>query len=387
MATKVQEDQNPNGETETKPRPAKAVVPATERGAVRPADIDGAWRLCQALAKSSLLPTSFTEKAGRGSGAPIQFSMEERVANVFLAVQMGAEVGLTAMQAIQSIAVINNRPSLWGDGLIGVVRASGICKYITETIDGDGDHRTAWCGTQRSDTEEIVKRSFSWDDAKKANLTGKGPWKSYPDRMLAMRARAFCLRDAYADVLKGLHSADELADMGTLEAQPDGTYKVQSPTARPQRENPAPVEPDDAGHEELDQKFADTVGNKEPRKPADDGEADSSAVESSPSDAAADDNPKEDHPSSDASGAPEEEEAEEQATALPDLSSPPTAEEIANTISALPSILADIPDESALFEWQATFDPYIFAIEKVDKEASSQLDAFIQERLTELTGG
>ena len=316
-------------DTQSKPTTAtppvvKHVVPTTERGAVRPADIDGAWRLCQALAKSSLLPASFTEKAGRGSAAAIQFSMDERVANVFLAVQMGAEVGLTAMQSIQSIAVINNRPSLWGDGLIGVVRASGICELIEETIKGDGDQQVARCETRRSDTGETIIRTFSVEDAKAAGLwpetkknhktgeeylSGKGPWQNYPKRMLAMRARSWCLRDAYADVLKGLYSADELTDMGTLEAQADGTYTT-TPAERPRRQQSQPetVDPAKAGHEDLDAKFADTVTDAEiidqetpePQEPATT-PAEGDAKETA-NPVAADENPKE-KPSSPAPGA------------------------------------------------------------------------------------
>ena len=57
------------------------------------------------------------------------------------------------------------------------------------------------------------RRTFSQNDAEIAGLWSKaGPWKQYPKRMLQMRARAFCLRDLFPDVLKGLAVAEEVVD-------------------------------------------------------------------------------------------------------------------------------------------------------------------------------
>ena len=48
--------------------------------------------------------------------------------------------------------------------------------------------------------------------AQSANLLNRPPWKSYPDRMLQMRARGFALRDAFADVIGGLITSEEAED-------------------------------------------------------------------------------------------------------------------------------------------------------------------------------
>jgi hypothetical protein len=54
---------------------------------------------------------------------------------------------------------------------------------------------------------------FSVEEAKRALLWGKaGPWTAYPKRMMQMRARGFALRDAFADVLTGLITAEEAHD-------------------------------------------------------------------------------------------------------------------------------------------------------------------------------
>lgn len=186
-----------------------------------PRNIDEAARFCDALAKSDLVPKEFRQKP----------------ANVMLAVQMGAELGLQPMQAIQSIAVINGRPSMWGDGLLGVVEASGLLEDFEETY--DEATKTATCSVLRRGRKRPTVRSFSWMEAesvvtyswdngtrKASKLTDKDTYKSYPKRMLQMRARTFALRDTFSDVLRGLTSREEAADLPVLEIEGGGSVRV-----------------------------------------------------------------------------------------------------------------------------------------------------------------
>ena len=130
-----------------------------------------------------------------------------------LAIQFGAEIGLSPMQALQSIAVVNGRPSIYGDAALAVVKASPLCEYVTETVEGEGDRMVATCTAQRRGDPSPTVRQFSVADAKQAQLWGKaGPWIQYARRMLQMRARGFCLRDCFPDVLKGLVTAEEAQD-------------------------------------------------------------------------------------------------------------------------------------------------------------------------------
>ena len=117
------------------------------------------------------------------------------------------------MQSMQNIAVINGRPSVWGDALLGLVKASPVCDDVVETLEGEGDRMTAICVAKRKGKSPVEAR-FSVQDAIGADLWSKpGPWKQYPKRMLQMRARGFALRDAFPDVLRGLITAEEAADI------------------------------------------------------------------------------------------------------------------------------------------------------------------------------
>jgi len=135
-----------------------------------------------------------------------------------LAIQHGSEVGLSPMQSLQSIAVINGRPTIWGDAALALVQSSPVCEYVREYIEGDGDAMTAVCEAKRRGYPAPTVSRFSMADAKRAGLAGKsGPWSQYPGRMLALRARGFALRNAFADALRGLITAEEAQDYPTPE--------------------------------------------------------------------------------------------------------------------------------------------------------------------------
>ena len=155
--------------------------------------MEQAVKVAEMLAKSSLVPKAY-------QGQP---------ANVLVAMAYGESFGMQPLQAMQSVAVVNGMPGLYGDGLLAVCRSCSDWEWMQEAIDGE----TAICTAKRRNEPEVTA-TFSVQDAKRAQLWGKaGPWTQYPTRMLAMRARAFALRNLYADVLRGMGSAEELQDI------------------------------------------------------------------------------------------------------------------------------------------------------------------------------
>lgn len=162
---------------------------------------DEAMRLAKAIANSDLAPKDFRGKPD----------------NVLVAIQMGNELGLKPMQAIQNIAVVNGRPTVWGDAALALVRGNPECEYVKEWMDGTikGGDAIAYCEVKRG--KEIIKREFSVKQATQASLIDKGGvWKQYPERMLQMRARGFALRDSFPDVLKGVYIEGEM-DVAIIE--------------------------------------------------------------------------------------------------------------------------------------------------------------------------
>ena len=177
---------------------------STQRaGGLALATFDDAFRFAKMVASSDFAPKDFRGKPE----------------SCLLAIQHGSEVGLSPMQSLQSIAVINGRPTIWGDAALALVQSSPACEYVREYIDGEGDKAVAVCEVKRRGYPAPTEAHFSMADAKRAGLAGKsGPWSQYPARMLALRARGFALRNAFADALRGLVTAEEAQDYPQAEA-------------------------------------------------------------------------------------------------------------------------------------------------------------------------
>lgn len=178
------------------------------------------------IANSKLVPPSF----------------EGKPENIIVAVQLGTSIGLSVGQSLQHIAIINGKPSIYGDMLLALCTRSHLCEWVKEEIKGDKKEEwVATCTVKRKNYPQVVI-TFSWQDAVNAQIIAKAtkpnkdgwvnksaPWLAYPKRMLQMRARGFALRDAFPDLLNGFITAEEAQDYPTqqndqsiihLEAQP-----------------------------------------------------------------------------------------------------------------------------------------------------------------------
>lgn len=170
--------------------------------AIVPRSLEEAFRVATALSASKMVPASLDSPE-----------------KVMVAIMAGAELGLAPFQSLQSFAIINGKPAIWGDGLMAVVRSQGF--KVKEWLEGEGDGMIARCEVTRPDNGDTAQGEFSVADAKKASLWGKaGPWQNYPKRMLKMRARAFALRDGAADVLRGFQIREEVEDYQPISEVP-----------------------------------------------------------------------------------------------------------------------------------------------------------------------
>jgi hypothetical protein len=172
------------------------------------------------------------------------------------------EMGLAPMQALQNIAVINGKPSVYGDALMALVQASPVCEDIEEFFEHEGTpNPVAVCVAKRKGRKPVTAR-FSVEDAKRAGLWAKqGPWTAYPKRMMQMRARGFALRDAFPDVLKGMITAEEAQDyqeetkprqVANLAKPANPLDMIAPPPAIEQTSNPAVIESVFAHDQEAD---------------------------------------------------------------------------------------------------------------------------------------
>jgi hypothetical protein len=198
----------------------------TNRQGFAPATVTEAIQFSEMLANSNMVPKQYMGKPQ----------------DIMVCIQWGMEMGLAPMQALQNIAVINGKPSVYGDAMMALVQASPVCEGVEESIEDEGTpNPVAVCVARRKGRAPVTVR-FSVEDAKRAGLWGKqGPWQAYPKRMLQMRARGFALRDAYPDVLKGLISVEEAQDYPEETKRPPKDITPRNPLDALQAPAPAPA--------------------------------------------------------------------------------------------------------------------------------------------------
>jgi hypothetical protein len=202
-------------------------VRPANRNTLAPSTFGEMMKFSEMLAASTFVPKDFVGKPQ----------------NVLVAIQWGMEIGLAPMQALQNIAVINGRPSLWGDAALAIVQNHPAYEWHTEAVEGTGDAMTGVFTIKRKGSEPHTSR-FTVADAKKANLWGKaGPWTQYPQRMLPLRARGFGLRDKFADAMKGLITAEEARDYPTQQPPLMTTDMNGNMVPVPEKEAAAPAAP------------------------------------------------------------------------------------------------------------------------------------------------
>ena len=161
-----------------------------------PQSFEQALEFSKYLAASDMVPKQYRGKPG----------------DCLIAMQWGYEIGMKPLQALQSIAAVNGRPSIYGDAGKAMLLAAG-CQIDEDDIEKVRETGRARCKITRPGRKP-TERTFSIDDAKTARLWGKeGPWTNYPYRQMAWRAFWFAARDAAADLLRGMGGAEELQDI------------------------------------------------------------------------------------------------------------------------------------------------------------------------------
>lgn len=193
-------------QTRTLEMPIRTVMPAPAPRELLPAPKSAAeaMALAKTLSSSKMIPQNFQGKPE----------------DVFVTMLWSHTLGIPVVQGLQYIAVINGKPSMYGDGMLAVVMNSGKLKDIEEKVESTKEGLVATCTVWRVNRQTPTVSIFTQKDAERAGLwTKSGPWKLYPKRMLKMRARAFALRDAFPDVLAGMASSEEQQDIIEVQAE------------------------------------------------------------------------------------------------------------------------------------------------------------------------
>jgi len=229
----TEENQNPE-ETKNLPAPVKPFIPI-KNGQLVPQDAAGLFYLASMMSKTSMVPDQYR-------GDPH---------STFVAIQLGMEVGLRPMQALQNIAVIKGKPTIYADGITGLLHGSGKCEFINEWFEVKGERYdtsdlpldlSEWPDGLKAVSEikrhgsaqQLYRGTFSVSDAKRMGTwNSKEVWKKHPARMLMWRARTYAARDGFSDVLKGLGVFEEVVDYDADLENQNGHYGVPEEVVKP----------------------------------------------------------------------------------------------------------------------------------------------------------
>lgn len=166
-----------------------------------PNNVNEALSLAKVLVESRLLPKSITTAQ-----------------QAFTIMAAGKEMGLTAMQALRSIHVIEGKPSCSADLILALCkRHPDVCMYFRLV---KSDALIATYETRRRGDPEPTTLSFTIEQAKAAKLTGKDNWTKYPEAMLRARCIAALARAVYPDLVLGVYETDELAQERVVNVAP-----------------------------------------------------------------------------------------------------------------------------------------------------------------------
>jgi hypothetical protein len=155
--------------------------------AYTPTTPQSAYQMAQTLAQSGLLPNDINspEKA-------------------FAIMAAGAELGIGPMTALRSIVMVKGKVTLSSELMLRLAVNNGVTFRWDETT------------TERAELTlmrpgfDPFTSAFSMDDAKRAQLAGRGPWKTYPANMLRARAISNAVRAYCPDLLTGVYHTGEL---------------------------------------------------------------------------------------------------------------------------------------------------------------------------------
>lgn len=162
--------------------------------AFEPADVSQAVKLAQILVASRLLPRAIATPEA-----------------AFAVIMSGRELGLTAMQSLRSIHIIEGKPTMSADLMVALVKRSPVCRYFRLA---ESTAERAVYETQRRDDPEPTRLAFTMSEARDAGVAGKDNWRKFPAAMLRARAASALVRAVYPDVLLGVYDSDsgELED-------------------------------------------------------------------------------------------------------------------------------------------------------------------------------
>ena len=129
------------------------------------------------------------------------------VADAFVRIVTGAEVGVSPYTSLRAIRVYNGIPSMEATLIRGLVLRAKDCEYFE--LVGEPTAASCTMASKRRGRPE-ARTTWTIEDAKTAGLLTKDAWKHYPKDLLVARCTTAHVKRHWADVFSGLVPQEEL---------------------------------------------------------------------------------------------------------------------------------------------------------------------------------
>jgi hypothetical protein len=166
-------------------------------------------------------------------------------AEVFTLMMLGQADGIHPITALRRYHIIDGKPSMKSDAMLACfLESGGRVKWI---VRNDAQVKADFC---TKDSDDKVTIDWTIERAKKAGVTGKKNWVSYPCQMLTARVISEGIRLVMPQIVTGIYTPEEVQDFDNNTQPPvDSTpapatsTETWGNTQPPVDVTPAPVEP------------------------------------------------------------------------------------------------------------------------------------------------
>lgn len=177
-----------------------------------PAAFDQIWRASKLFASSDLVPTAYKGKPE----------------NCFIAIEMADRMGISPFAMLQSLVIIQGKPSMEAKLIIALVNDSGIFENPLEyEVEGDDPHAQNYrvrCFATMKKTGKLCQGPWiTYQMVKGEGWLDKGgsKWKTMPGIMFAYRAASFFAKLYAPNITMGMQTREEMEDVKAIDITPE----------------------------------------------------------------------------------------------------------------------------------------------------------------------
>jgi hypothetical protein len=171
-----------------------------------------AMKVAGTLAKSSIVPACFRGKPE----------------DIFATLILGNELGMSPMNALNAIVMIQGQCTLKASTQMALVRSKVPNAVIKIELDEVELIAKCTCARSKDDLDNAYTATWSMDKAAAFGLSNKDNYKKQPMNMLKWRAVTEALRVVFPDLLLGLMSTEEMVDQDEIKKEVESVMITQS---------------------------------------------------------------------------------------------------------------------------------------------------------------